>query len=184
MLKYPPVFPFNQYRLLIAAGETDGVTDFFAGIDLTSLLNRNILIRNIKFIPRFIQGDRPQLKEQQFLDETGAGNNYDLVSPNAFGVGLRTRIVTANVEYKGIKLDFRYNGIAIQLVDGMDHFLNFDYEFKNVNLYLQKLQSFYLTADELIYIDVVAPISGTYLLQVNFDLIIEPSKQYLQNLFG
>lgn len=180
MLNNPGQIPYQSYRLLIALGETNGTTNFFAGMDLTSLIGRSLLIRNIKFIPRFLAGVI-QHKEIQFLDETGAGNNMDLVSPN--DVLSTPRIITANVEFRGIHLDFRINGQQIQIVDGATYYLNFDNEFKDINLYFpDKLNNLYLTAQEQIYTDVSTGALTNYLLQVNFDIIIEPSKELLTRL--
>ena len=171
--------PANNYRLLILANTTDGATDFFNGVNYDSLIGRSILIRNIEFIPR-VESNHNQSPEIQFLDETGGGNNMDLVSPNSVNPG--ARIVTANVEFDGIKLDFRYNGAPIQIVEGVTNYLNFDKEFKDINLYFpERLQNFYLTAEELIYTDVTAGTTGRYILQINMDIIVSPTPRQLYN---
>lgn len=172
-----PEIPYQSFRRLIVSGETTGLIDFFGGVDLTSIIGRSILIKNIEFIPRYISINN---KELFFKDETGAGNDYTLFGGAVGGV----RIVSANVEFVGMDLNFAINGQKIQLVEGATHFLPFDTVFKDINLYFpSKVQTMSMFIQENILRDVKLGGIGTYTQQVNLDIAIEPSRIYLSTLF-
>ena len=171
--------PVNNYRLLIVGGNTTGAVDLFAGIDLTALIGRTLLIRNIEFIPRY-KVNTVQAPAIQYLDEVAGVNNMDLVSPNTPAGTDRPRIITANVEFGGLDFRFFVNGSMIQLIQGANYLLNFDKEFKDINLYFpERIQNMNLYVDESIYVDVTNGTKDDYFLQVNFDCIVSPTKRQL-----
>lgn len=171
--------PINNFRCLIVGGNTTGGVDFFTGVNLQSIIGRTMLIRNIEFIPRYVAGSTQQ-NQIQYLDETGGGNNMDLVSPVDPVATHHNRIITPNVECLGLIFNFSVNGSRVQIIEGADYLLNFDKEFKNVNLYFpEAIQSMSLFATENIITDVTLGTLGAYFLQVNFDIIISPTPAQL-----
>ena len=168
---------YQAYRRITVGGITDGLTDFFAGVDLESLKGNGILIKNIEFVPRYKSTDSLK-NEIMYKDATGAGNDMDLISPNAPvavppALVIGSRIISANVEFSGINLIFKINNVPIQLVEGTQKLLNFDSVFKDINIrFPVAVNQMYMTASEFIFTDVAIGTAGTYYLQVNMDIIV------------
>ena len=172
---------YSKYKILIVSGLTDGATDFFNGVNIKSFQGHALLIKSMRFIPRF-SGASVKNKEIQYLDETLAGNNYDLISPNGAG---NPRIITSNVEFSGVDFKFHINNTRLQIVEGVTFLLPFDSSFDNMNLYYDgKVSTMKLTAQADIFTDVTNNIIDTFTLQVIFECIIDPSDNYLKLVLG
>jgi hypothetical protein len=174
----PPVT--NDYKVLIIGGTTDGATNFFTGVDLTSIKGRPFLIKSMSFVPKFL-ANSGGLKELQIFDETGGGQNFDIVSPQTANPGLR--VITSNIDFNGVGINFKINGKRLDFILGLANFVPFDSRFEKMNIYFNEaLQDMDFFATGLIYSNVTTGATSFYFLQVIFELLINPSNSVLLRL--